>query len=81
MDMTTSYTRSPSGLKPLLETRATLDAIRQQHMLALQAAIANGTASDELVHDLEAFYSAASQLLELCSTRTGQAPLWLGVPS
>ena len=60
-------------------TRRVLEDARQRHMLALQAAIAAGTPADELKHDVEAFASAARQLLTLCSTASGEAPMDLVV--
>lgn len=67
MDMTTVYTGSPSGLKPLSMMRARLDLARQQHLLCVRAAIAEGMTADELAHDVAAFASAVQQLLEVLS--------------
>lgn len=63
----------------IMEARAALDKARQQHMLAMQAAIASGMPAAEIEHDTQAFTSAARQLITICTMPTGRAPMHLVV--
>jgi hypothetical protein len=64
----------------MASVRQALDRARQQHMLAVQCAIARGMGQDELHHDVDAFSSAARQLLRMCGTVCGGAPMFLVKP-
>lgn len=54
-------------INPNSMTRARLDLARQQHLLCIRAAMADGMAAGELAHDIAAFAAAAQQLLEVLS--------------
>jgi hypothetical protein len=63
----------------MASVRQALDHARQQHILAVQRAIARGMGQDELHHDIDAFRNASRQLLHICGTVCGGAPMFLVV--
>lgn len=63
---------------PVSDDRGRLDAARQAHMLAIQGAIAGSVVSmGEISHDMDAFNSAVRQLVFICGTTNGKAPMFL----
>ena len=60
-----------------MAARVALDKARQDHMLALQAALAAGVQATELEQDTQTFARGLRQLLTICTTPSGQGPMVL----